>query len=120
MQLTIPEEHNKNSYCTTNHLPVKKQDQGSKKEDVDASYEAWKEKKTEILRAQAKEKNEKKRKEQKVTEEKQEKSQCAKQVKSLFTVNSPGSCGTLRLMLMSISVMTERCLRSGGRNEVTC
>lgn len=68
----------------------KKQEKESKKEDVDASYEAWKEKKTELLRAMAKERNEKKRKEQKATEEKQEKIQCAKQVKNLFKVEAVG------------------------------
>lgn len=77
----------------TNHISVNRQEEESKKEDAVASYEAWKEKKAEILRAKAKERNEKIRKEQQATEEKREKRESAKQVQSLFMVNPPGNYG---------------------------
>uniref|UniRef100_A0A3Q1J1D0 Microtubule-associated protein 9 n=1 Tax=Anabas testudineus TaxID=64144 RepID=A0A3Q1J1D0_ANATE len=51
-----------------------------KREEAVASYAAWKEKKTENLKAKAKEKKEMFRKEQRVIEEKEEKKQSAKQV----------------------------------------
>ncbi|CAG5939445.1 unnamed protein product [Menidia menidia] len=57
---------------------VKKQE--AKKEDAMASYEAWKEKKAESLKAKARERKDLLRKEQRATEEKHEKSQSAQQV----------------------------------------
>lgn len=59
-------------------------DQEAKKEEVVASFAAWKEKKTENLKAKAKEKQEIIRKEQRAIEEKEEKRESAKQVSSSF------------------------------------
>lgn len=56
------------------------QEEEAKKEDAVASYEAWKEKKAESLKAKAKEKQEMLLKEQKAIEDKEEKRQTAKQV----------------------------------------
>lgn len=55
------------------------QDAEAKKEDAVASYEAWKEKKMENLKAKAKEKQDMARKEQQASEEKTERRQSAKQ-----------------------------------------
>uniref|UniRef100_A0A673C9K8 Microtubule-associated protein 9 n=1 Tax=Sphaeramia orbicularis TaxID=375764 RepID=A0A673C9K8_9TELE len=65
---------------TLDYVSYTKQEQNAKKEDAVASYEAWKEKKAECLKAKAKEKQDKIRKEQRAIEEKEEKKQSAKQV----------------------------------------
>lgn len=82
MSNTLQQTHGYLRYSHTAHHLSK--DQEAKKEDAVASYAAWKEKKTENLKAKAKEKQEIIRKEQKVTEEKEEKRQSAKQVRSSF------------------------------------
>lgn len=58
-----------------------KQEEEAKKEDAVASYEAWKDKKAESLKAKVKEREALDRKAQKAAEEKEEKRQTAKQVK---------------------------------------
>lgn len=62
------------------HLSKTKQEEEAKKEDAVASYEVWKEKKAENLKAKAKEKQDVIRKKQRAIEEKEEKRQTAKQV----------------------------------------
>lgn len=57
-----------------------KQEEEAKKGDAVASYEAWKDKKAESLKAKAKEKQEAIRKAQRAIEENEEKKQSAKQV----------------------------------------
>ncbi|XP_029290683.1 microtubule-associated protein 9 [Cottoperca gobio] len=71
MQLTKKEEILKEK---------KKREEEAKKEDAVASYEAWKGKKAESLKAKAKEKQDAIRKEQRALEGKDEKMQSAKQV----------------------------------------
>lgn len=56
------------------------QEEECTKEDAVASYEAWKERKAESLRAKAKEKQDEIRKQQREMEEKEEKRQSAKKV----------------------------------------
>lgn len=72
---------------TLHHLSKNKQEEEVKKQDAVASYEAWKERKAEILKAKAKEKQDMIRKEQTANEEKEEKRQSAKQVCSRFIVH---------------------------------
>lgn len=66
------------------YLSKNKQDEVAKKEDAVASYQAWKEKKAESLKAKAKEKQDMITKEQRAIEEKEEKKQSAKQVNCLI------------------------------------
>ena len=68
------------SFNSSTQIFQHKQEAEAKKEDAVASYEAWKEKKAEALKAKAKEKQDKIRKEQRVNEEKEEKRQSAQQV----------------------------------------
>uniref|UniRef100_A0A3B5B275 Microtubule-associated protein 9 n=1 Tax=Stegastes partitus TaxID=144197 RepID=A0A3B5B275_9TELE len=68
------------SMNTAHHSSVNSQEQEAKKEDAVASYEAWKEKKSETLKAKAKERQDVIRKEQRAAEEKEEKRQSAAQV----------------------------------------
>ena len=66
---------------TDYHLLKKtKQEEEAKKEDAVASYEAWKEKKAQSLKAKAKEKQDVIRKEKRDIEEKERKKQSATQV----------------------------------------
>lgn len=69
------------------HLSAHKQDRESKKEDANASFEAWKEKKAEILKAKAKERQNMIRKQQRESEENEEKRQSAKQVQIQIIFN---------------------------------
>lgn len=62
------------------------QDEDAKKEDAVASYEAWKEKKAESLKAKAKEKKDRIQKERQEIEEKEEKRQSAKQVRCFVSL----------------------------------
>ncbi|MEQ2186813.1 hypothetical protein GOODEAATRI_032590 [Goodea atripinnis] len=93
---------------TAGHLSAHKQERKSKKEDAIASYEAWKEKKAESLKAKAKERQNMVRKEQRECEEKEEKRQSAKRVKSQIVVNSFENYNgheCLRLVLSCVSII---------------
>lgn len=68
-------------------LSAHKQDRESKKEDANASFEAWKEKKAESLKAEANKRQNMIRKQQREGEEKEEKRQSAKQVPIQIILN---------------------------------
>lgn len=92
---------------------INKQKQEAKKEDARASYEAWKQRKGEILRAMAKERKDRA---QRATQEKLEKRQSAIKVMFVFAVNNHN---TGHFMLTSnIFNHHQRCLRIGSESMI--
>lgn len=91
----------------------------AKKVEAVASYEAWKEKKAEILRLEAKERLERSRKEQRELEEREEKKLSAKQVGWCF--HDWKRCNNLFLIFCeNLDIQHCRYMKSGKKSMITC